>query len=737
MRNILSYECYNRFPESLKFPLHEDVSQVSIADGRKTSTYGSGRLSVKIGSQDVNISVLVADIEDSAIQGMEFLSDVDGKIDLVQQQLVMNGEEFDLCSESCQQLSLRCVTRRLVTIEPHCEAVIPVRLLHRQSSSSSESAKKGLLILEPCDNRLQDKGLYVGRTLVSAGETGLVPVRILNTSDETQTIGAQSVVAVAKPVIGVTELEIPEVSSQSINSTQQVEGNCVDNLPEPLKELWKRSAEQLTEDESMAVADLLRRYKDVFSLSEQDLGRTNMTRHHINTGNARPIKQQPRRTSPSKHAEIERQVEDLLQRGLVKESNSPWSSPVVLVTKKDGSQRFCVDYRLVNAATVKDAYPLPRIDDSLSALSGAKWFSTLDLASGYWQVPMDPASSGKAAFVTTSGLYEWTVMSFGLTSSPSTFERLMELILAGLRFETCLIYLDDIIVYGKTFEEELKRLEDVFVRLRSSGLKLKPSKCVLFPKSVTYLGHIVSENGIETDLVKVERVCEWPVPENVTEVKSFLGLASYYRRFVPNFAQVARPLHKLAEATVDFTWTPECQSSFQKLKTLLSTAPLLAYPDFRAEFILDTDASNHGIGAVLSQLKDGVEHPVAYASRTLPKAERNYCVTRKELLAVVEFVKQFRHYMQGPKFRIRTDHAPLRSVLQVKESEGQLARWIEFMSSFSYEIEYRVGQRHQSADALSRRPRNDGCVRSERGFSIWLVLLFKLTFHLLCVASLW
>ena len=285
----------------------------------------------------------------------------------------------------------------------------------------------------------------------------------------------------------------------------------------------------------------------------------------------------------------------------------------------------------------------------------------------------------------------------------------MELILVGLRFETCLIYLDDTIVYGRTFQEELERLEEVFRRFVSAGLKLKPSKCVLFQKSVAYLGHIVSENGIETDPAKVERVCEWPVPENSTEVKSFLALAGYYRRFVPDFASVARPLHKLTEANVDFAWTSECQSSFDALKKLLSTAPTLSYPDFSAEFILDTDASNHGIGAVLSRLKDGVEHPVAFASRTLTKAERDYCVTRKELLAVVEFVKQFRHYLQGPKFRIRTDHAPLRSLLKVKEPEGQLARWIELLSPFNYEIEYREGQRHQNADAMSRRPCSDGC----------------------------
>ena len=713
VRNILSYECYTRLPEAFKFPLREDGSQVFVADGRRTNTYGTGEMTVRFGTQDVSLRVLVADIEDTAILGMEFLSDVDAKIDLVQQQIVINGEEVECCSKSCQQLSLRCVTRRLVAIEPHCESVIPVHLIQRQSVAKSEKASQGLRILEPCGTRLQDKGLYIGRTLVSVGDTGLVPVRILNTSDKTQTIGAQTVVAVAKPVTSVAELELSGVDSQcapsEVEQTPRSGEFKGQTLPDPLRELWQCSTEGLAEEECEEVAKLLHRHKDVFSLSEQDLDRTNLVTHHIDTGNARPIKQQPRRTSPSKHAEVERQVEDLLGRGIVKKSTSPWSSPVVLVTKKDGTQRFCVDYRLVNAVTVKDAYPLPRIDDSLCALSGAKWFSTLDLASGYWQVSMDPASSGKAAFVTTSGLYEWTVMPFGLTSSPSTFERLMELILVGLRFETCLIYLDDTIVYGRTFREEMVRLEEIFRQFALAGLKLKPSKCVLFQKSVAYLGHIVSENGIETDPAKVERVCAWPVPENATEVRSFFGLASYYRRFVPNFASVARPLNKLTEANVDFAWTSECQVSFDTIKKLLSTAPVFSYPDFTAEFILDTDASNHGIGAILSQMKDGIEHPVAFASRTLTKAEKNYCVTRKELLAVVEFTKHFRHYLQGPKFRIRTDHAPLRSILKAKEPEGQLARWIEFLSPFDYEIEYRAGQRHQNADAMSRRPCSDGC----------------------------
>ena len=305
MRNVLSYKCYMKLPESLRFPLHEDGSQVFVADGRKTGTYGTGKLSVRIGRQDVTIRVVVADTEDSAILGMEFLADVDAKIDLVQQQLIINGEQIDCCSDVNQQLSLRCVTRRLVTIEPHSEAVIPVRLLHRQSSAPCETVNQGLRILEPYSNRLQDKGLYVGRTLVSAGETGLVPLRILNTSETTQTIGAQTVVAVAKPVTGVAELELPQVNSQCINNTQHLEENPGDMLPDLLKDLWQRSTKQLTAEESQAVAGLIHQYKDVFSLSEQELGRTNLISHHIDTGNARPIKQQPRRTSPSKHVEIE------------------------------------------------------------------------------------------------------------------------------------------------------------------------------------------------------------------------------------------------------------------------------------------------------------------------------------------------------------------------------------------------------------------------------------------------
>ena len=246
----------------------------------------------------------------------------------------------------------------------------------------------------------------------------------------------------------------------------------------------------------------------------------------------------------------------------------------------------------------------------------------------------------------------------------------MELVLNGFHWKICLIYLDDVIFMGCTFEEELERLKRVFERLARAGLKLKPKKCVFFQKRVSYLGHVVTEEGISADPGKVKQDRTWPIPENSTEVKSFHGLASYYRRFVPDFSTVAQPLNNLTEAKKDFVWTGECRRVFDRLKCALTSARDMAYPIREGKFVLDTDASDHGIRAVLSQLQDGVERPIAFASRTLPKSERNYCVTRRELLAIVEFVKQHWHYLQGARFCIRTDHPPPpppRCVLSLKQ----------------------------------------------------------------------
>ena len=358
---------------------------------------------------------------------------------------------------------------------------------------------------------------------------------------------------------------------------------------------------RLTAQQKEQLFQLLLAYADVFATSSTDYGRTSVLQHNICTGNQPPIRQRARRLPPHRREEVRELIQQMQRRGVIRPSNSPWASPIVLVPKRDGSNRFCVDFRKLNAVTRRDAYPLPRVDDTLATMSGSKWFSTLDLISGYWQVEVAPEDQEKTAFCTTEGLFEFTVMPFGLCNAPATFQRLMDLVLCGLQWSECLVYLDDVIVLGRTFQEHLDSLQSVFQRLRESGLKLKPAKCHFCQEQVTYLGHIISAEGIATDPEKTKQVAQWPVPTTQREVQQFLGLANYYRRFVRGYATIAKPLHKLTEKTAEFRWTKECEEAFEDLHHRLTSTPILAHLDYSKPFILDTNASNTGIGAVLSQ----------------------------------------------------------------------------------------------------------------------------------------
>ena len=472
--------------------------------------------------------------------------------------------------------------------------------------------------------------------------------------------------------------------------------------------LWsivENSGADLSSGEKDVFYHLLLSYADVLACSTSDLGRTDRLQHHIYTGDAAPVRQPVRRVSPHRREEVRQLLQEMLANGVIEPSTSPWASPIVLVQKKDGSMRFCVDYRKVNDVTQKDAYPLPRIDTTLDTLHGSQWFSTLDLLSGYWQVEVAKSDRLKTAFCATEGLFQFRVMPFGLCNAPATFQRLMDLVLAGLQWSECLVYLDDVIVLGRTFDEHLCNLQSVFQRLREAGLRLKPSKCFFFQRQVQYLGHIISREGIATDPAKTERVSTWPTPSSKRETQRFLGFASYYRRFVKDFARIARPLHRLTERTASFVWTDECRDAFNELCQSLCSAPVLAYPDFSRPFVLDTDASDVGIGAVLSQVDgEGRERVIAYGSRLLSKAERKYCVTHRELLAVVAFTQQYRPYLLGRKFQLRTDHGSLTWLRNFREPEGQLARWLERLQELDFDIVHRRGKVHTNADALSRLP---------------------------------
>ena len=316
-----------------------------------------------------------------------------------------------------------------------------------------------------------------------------------------------------------------------------------------LKDLYSRSTEGLNAGQQRQLLKLLLEFQDIVSKGPQDLGKTGLAKHEINTGDAVPVRQHPRRLPLAQREEAFKAVEDMQKQGIIEPSVSPWASPVVLVKKKDGSTRFCVDYRELNDLTKKDSYPLPRIDSTLDELAGSTWFSTLDLKSGYWQVEVEEKDREKTAFSVGRGLWQYNVMAFGLCNAPATFERLMENVLGVLR---CLIYLDDVIVHYSTFERELERLRLVLSRLRAANLKLNPKKCELFRCKVRFLGHVVSCEGVTTDPGKIEAVKTWPVPRNAKEVRRFVGLCTYYRRFVRSFSDVARPLHELTEKGQSF-----------------------------------------------------------------------------------------------------------------------------------------------------------------------------------------
>ncbi|KAG1963495.1 retrotransposable element [Pimephales promelas] len=446
-----------------------------------------------------------------------------------------------------------------------------------------------------------------------------------------------------------------------------------------VEELGRRSSEHLSTPQQEQLQRLLGEFMDIFAAREEDCTRTALVQHHIDTGPAAPIRLRPHRLPLAKRQAAEEMIREMAANGIIEPSDSPWAAPMVMVRKKTGAWRPCVDFRRLNAVTRKDSYPLPRIDDALDYVAGSCWFSSLDLRSGYWQVELAAEARPKTAFTIGQGLWQFKVMPFGLCNAPATFERLMERVLKDIPRTRCVVYLDDLLVHARDFDQAVHNLREVLTAIRSAGLRLNPAKCNLLTRQTQFLGHVVSESGVATDPTKVAAVRDWPPPTNITELRSFLGLASYYRRFVRDFATIASPLHQLTNKGRRFGWSEDCAVAFRQLKAALIDAPVLAYPDPNQPFLVDTDASNVGVGAVLSQRGENGERVVAYYSCSLSRPERNYCVTRRELLAVVLAVRHFRPYLLGTRFTLRTDHASLTWMLNFRQPEGQVARWLEIL----------------------------------------------------------
>ena len=661
-------------------------------EGTKLDTWGTTTVEISFAGEVFRFPVLVvSSLTSSAILGLDFLEANRCVLEMTSKTLRFPDREisvgFQETSPEPHILQARVTLGETLRIPPFSEMEVMAKV--------RSDIGEGTWLLEECASK--SLPIHVARAVVNP-KSSTVPVRLLNLSSATATVFKDTKVAI------VEKCEMSPISVVNADTAEERTPQPQESKTRLPEEMAEKCAGDLTPHQRDEFMRLVWEYRDVFA-EDGVIGRTNKVKHSIATGDARPIRQPARRIPLCQRQEVQDLLDDMKAKDVIQPSRSPWASPVVLVQKRDGSLRFCIDYRKLNAVTRKDAYPIPRIDDTLDTLAGSKWFSTLDMVSGYWQVEVGEEDREKTAFCTPNGLFEFKVMPFGLCNGPATFQRLMDLVLAGLHMSHCLVYLDDIIVMGKSFGEHLDNLRKVFDRLREAGLTLKPSKCVFFQTEVNYLGHVISRNGISTDPAKISQVEKWPAPQSVKEVQQFLGLASYYRRFVRDFASVARPLHRLTEKTAKFEWTTECDDAFRTLRRKLCSAPILAFPNFHNRFILDTDASNSGIGGVLSQLDDGGnERVVAYASRSLSKAERRYCVTRRELLAVVTFTQHFRPYLLGREFLLRTDHGSLTWMQSFKEPEGQLARWLEKLQEYQFSIVHRQGRKHSNADALSRIP---------------------------------
>ena len=495
------------------------------------------------------------------------------------------------------------------------------------------------------------------------------------------------------------------VGSAEIAAMNRVIADLPDNpqgqVPDKydVKEVLKQTQFSMDPQIRAQFAQLLRTFSDVFSKSEWDIGKCDLVQHKIDLyPGSKLVKLSNRRMPMHFKKDLRQKIDKFLEHKLIKPCHSPYSSPAMLVPKKNGKLRLVIDYRQLNKQTVKSCWPLPSVEN-FDNLEGSCYFSTIDMSWGFYQLPLETNSQEYTAFSTPFGSFKWLVMPMGLTGSPPVFQSLMEKVLVGLTCKSTIPYLYDCIIFSRTAEEHIERLREVFQRFKAANLKINPLKCEFFQQHVPFLGHIVSRDGIQADPAKTSAVRQYPVPKSVTEVKSFLGLCSYYRRYIRDFAAIDRPLHQLTEKR-----NPEAQKAFEQLKDCLTSTPISAFPSMNEPFILYTDASQFAIGAVLAQVQNGLERVICYASKSLNKAQSRYSTTKWELLPIVNYTRHVKHYLLGRRFKIITDHRALQWLHNFKDPDALTARWLEKLAAFDYGIEYRSGKSIGHADCMSRLP---------------------------------
>ena len=674
--------------------LQPSPQKLYAANGSPIHVRGTVELPVTIAGHNSVVKMLVTPDVREPMLSFSWLSENQVCWDFTRNALYMHGRLIPLQKKKCPQACRRVYLCDDVIVPPRSQVNVPAR-----STLDIVTVSRG------DDWLLETKQLHPG---VHAASTLLpdrhhnIAVRVVNTTTEPQVLRGDLCLG------DLTRIDVSAERVQPIHGASQAQSSVTVSAEaeviDPIPELMQTLPEELTEPQRQAIKQLFERFEDVMSKSDLDVGETHLIEHRVQTGAHPPIRQPLRRHPTAYNDAVDEHIDELLRHGILEPCQGPWASNIVIVRRKNGKIRCCCDYRGINACTYNDSYPLPNIEATIDALNGVAWFCTIDLRAGYHNIPVAEEDRDKTAIITRRGLFRYRRMPFGLSSAPGTFQRLMDLVFSGLNFYSVLVYLDDLVVFGPSVATLIERLEEVLRRLRDANLKINTRKCHMFQRRISFLGHVISEAGVEVQPEKTAAVEEWPVPRTLRELRSFLGLASYYRKFIKSFSLIAEPLYELMRKGRPFCWTEAQQQAFDKLKTCLVQAPVLGTPQANGCFYLDTDASDQGLGIVLSQNQDGVERVIAYASRTLSQQERAYCVTRKELLAVVFGLKKFRPYLMGRHFVVRTDHSAIQWLRKTPVPLAQTARWLLFIEQYDFEVQHRSGEKHGNADALSRRP---------------------------------
>ena len=531
------------------------------------------------------------------------------------------------------------------------------------------------------------KGVFLANSIV---DTSFPYVKILNTNNLTVRLSKNFTIS-KRNLQNYDIFKFNENVNNDNRNTKLINELKLENIPNKARD---------------KLVNLCKDFNEIFSLKSDHLTTNNFYKQRINLEDPRPVYIKNYRTPEAQIEETSAHIRKMLDDGIIRDSTSPYNSPILLVPKKSATgetkSRLVVDFRQLNKKILGDKFPLPRIDEILDHLGRAKYFTTLDLTSGFHQIELEEESKKYTAFSSTSGHYEFNRLPFGLNISPNSFQRMMIIALSGLPPECAFLYIDDIIVVGCSVDHHISNLKNVFEKLRHYNLKLNPSKCNFFKSDVTYLGHHVSEKGIQPDKTKYEVIQKYPKPENADDVRRFVAFANYYRRFIPQFAQIAHPLNRLLRKNQTFVWSDICEKAFQEIKSKLLSPEILQFPDYNKEFIVTTDASKIACGAILSQNHGDIDLPISFASRTFTKGESNKSTIEQELLAIHWAITHFRPYLYGRRFIVRTDHRPLVYLFSMKDPSSRLTRMRLDLEEFNFEVHYVPGKSNVGADALSR-----------------------------------